>query len=72
MLSPRSRYPWARPARETMVIFHLARLYDEQGEIVNAVKNYSLFLDRWGNADILVPAMEVATRRLDALAPEQN
>jgi tetratricopeptide (TPR) repeat protein len=48
-------------------IYHLGRIYEDEGQKDKAVENYTLFLDHWKDADPDVPEIEEARRSLKIL-----
>jgi tetratricopeptide (TPR) repeat protein/tRNA A-37 threonylcarbamoyl transferase component Bud32 len=54
----------------TLALYELARLEDEAGDVASARQHYQEFLDRWGDADLPIPAVAKAKSRLAALASQ--
>ncbi len=53
----------------TLALYELARLEDRAGDVASARQHYKEFLDRWGDADLPIPAVDAARSRLAALTP---
>jgi serine/threonine protein kinase/tetratricopeptide (TPR) repeat protein len=54
-------------AIQTLALYEVARLEEEAGDLEDARQHYRRFLDRWGNADMPIPAVDDAKARLAAL-----
>ena len=69
MLEPTVQWAWGSPVDGTLALYGLARLEDEAGDVASARQHYQDFLDRWGDADLPIPAVAEAKDRLAALTP---
>ena len=56
------------PVHTTLALYELARLEDEAGDVASARQHYQDFLDRWGDADLPIPAVAKAKARMATLA----
>ena len=55
-------------AKESIVLFRLGELYEQNGNLLKAIENYTLFAERWKNADEkLQPRVTEANRRIESL-----
>jgi tetratricopeptide (TPR) repeat protein len=68
-LEPINQWRSASPVDTTLALYQLARLEDEAGNVASARQYYQEFLDRWGEADLPIPAVAEAKSRLATLAP---
>ncbi|MCH9036566.1 MAG: glycerol-3-phosphate acyltransferase [Chloroflexi bacterium] len=59
--------------RDTAVLFRLGELYEDTGDQVKAIEKYTLFAERWKDADEeLQPRVAEAHRRIEALLDQQT
>ena len=52
----------------TLTLYELARLEDEAGDVASARQHDEEFLGRWGDADLLIPAVAKTKARMAILA----
>lgn len=69
MQKPTVQYAWGSPVDRTLALYELARLEDQAGDQASARQHYEDFLDRWGDADLPIPAVAEAKDRLAILTP---
>ena len=69
MQKPTVQYAWGSPVDRTLALYELARLEDQAGDQASARQHYEDFLDRWGDADLTIPAVAEAKDRLAILTP---
>ena len=55
---------------KTRVLYAMARLEEETGDLASARQHYREFLDRWENADMPIPEVDDAKARLAALVSQ--
>jgi tetratricopeptide (TPR) repeat protein len=68
MLKPSVRSRGESPVDTTLALYELARLEDQAGDQASAGQHYQEFVDRWGDADLPIPAVAEAKERITVLA----